>query len=269
MVTSSVSESEKVKGFSGPMPEKQIWWRWLAGKLGSWPRNLLCFDIECCSSTGRIVQWGHCLVINGSIRDRMLLEWAWPDRRSDPSLLSVPDDCYVCLPAETAAKNVHRWLVEASSRNLYVVFHNGVKYDLPFLKSQLSVFGLTIPDAWDDYCLDTAALEKAQYVVMDERSSPRPGDTLSSFFQRILSIPAKGCYFSLERCWVKYAAEMKAAGVPYKNLHRADVDALAAKVVLDVWRRCITFDCSRSAPGPEFEDDGEIKTRIRVRSQRR
>lgn len=243
------------------------WPGWFRSRYGgSWPRAYWCIDVE--ATDALIWEWGHCLVQDGVVADRMLLHWDWSDHPEWRERFARGNGLswHETAAAPEAAAVVAEWLQIAAERRIPLVFHCGVRFDLPVLERTLQRFGRAFP-VLADCCFDTGALEKASQNVAEKAFQPTRTDTLLSYFQRILDTPVKGVFYTLERCVVKYASDMKAAGIAAKDLHRADVDARACAVLMEAWRRCVEFDAarlSRDEPGVP-----SVACPPRVRSQRR
>ena len=202
-----------------------------------YPKSYIAWDLETTGfspANDRIVEIGAMVVKDGEV----ISEWSW--------LLNHPG-----LDIPEAATNVHgitneemrskgkdpdeclRLFMDLFSENgYYNLTHNGIKFDIPFLRAELNRSGMA--DSTDerikkvkDRAVDSAVLYKAQHI----QARRFEAENFLEFANRVMAVRAYGVKFN-----VKYLTEKLGIKVD-GDLHRALVDV---KATHEIYQKFIT-----------------------------
>lgn len=237
-----------------------VWFRALYG--GEFPRSYCCIDVE---TTGYsfdrdvITEWGHCLVQDGKVVDRLalVLNWAnhdvvpdhWLRNRLDYVRKGMELSGKVCsvtydrMKAEgmepaRALAFVRDFTGTLLKKGTVFVAHNGV-FDENMISANLAGFKVAPGFSFgDNGMLDTEGIEKASQLVDNERMHPRKGDTLRTYFHRVKYTRAQGLKSNLDdHCYLKYLAKL---GIDRAKLHGAGEDSYCVHLLMEEYRKLLT-----------------------------
>jgi len=236
---------------------------------GYWPKNYICFDIETTSIFSTydfIIQWGHCIVRDQRVVDRVsvLLDWSkeqnlffqkCPNSNLDEFFKNVElqyrhRKCKIHpdrlkregLPPLQGLNYIWSFLERHLKNNSIFVAHNGLKFDEKVLRSNLRF--LLVPDFQfgPNQLIDTNAVEKASQLIHDERFHPLPNDNLRSYFKRVLNLHVDGVRSNLPKhCYNKYI-KYALGDSCRRDFHDASFDAYCCHVLMEEWRKYIYED---------------------------
>lgn len=232
------------------------WFRSLYG--GGWPQSYCCVDVE---TTGFsfdrdvIWEWGHCLVLDGKIEDRLSLVIDWSthptmrwniDGLIDRLQRDMCVECKPCsasielmkkngMPAEEALSFIRKFTRNIKARNIPFVVHN-FTFDEKMICSNLSRFGEVEGFSFgDNGFIDTDGIEKASQLVTEPKFHPVRSDTLRSYFHRVRYARANGLKSNLDQhCFEKY--DFKKHGISKSDMHGAEMDAYCCHLLMEEYR---------------------------------
>lgn len=223
-----------------------------------WPKSYICFDIE---TTGfdkakdLLVEWGHCLVIDGKVEEKTSWYLNWIGVKGCPRHWIEERMSYAAYKMEAAGrkysvsiKDVEQgmdpveffeffgaFVRQARANNIPFVAHNGYLFDEPFISTIKQRLSLGRFSFGDDELFDTHLLEKASQAMSRPQMLPTQNDTLRSYFNRVRVTKASGVKSSLdEHCFHKFAFEKH--GLTKENLHGAEADAFACHLIMEAYR---------------------------------
>lgn len=235
------------------------WFRKLYG--GEWPRSYCAVDTETSgySPTEDVVtQWGHCLVEDGKVVDRLSLVIDWSDRDVPPDwwlqrrlsqvewgMRQAGKTCHMTYertrggkPPEKAFAFIRKFTETIKAKQIPFVLHGGV-FDEKMLSANFLAHKFGPGFSFGDYVLDTEGIEKASQLTDHERVHPKKGDTLRAYFHRVKYTRAPGVKSNLDdHCFKKYA--LAEAGVAFEGLHDAYEDAYCCHLLMEKFGRLVT-----------------------------
>lgn len=239
------------------------WPQWFRDRYGGeWPQNYVAIDVE---TTGFerakdvITEWGHCLVQDGKVVDRLQVIFDWTNhpivqdewirarlnklrqgmemsgRISQISYSRMKEEG---VRPEKALAFIADFTRELQAKKTLFVLHGGL-FDEEMLDNLLDdgfSFG-------DDGWIDTECLEKATQLPLDPRVQPQRDDTLRTYFKRVkharLKIGERHLKSSLDEfCFAKYDF-VNRFGIRRDELHEAYVDAYATHLIMEEHRPLI------------------------------
>lgn len=253
------------------------WPDWFRSHYGvAWPRTYCCVDVE---TTGLVpgqdvvVQWGHCLVEDGVVADRLGLVLDWTGRDRPPGFWLA--DRLGRLAEEMAAAGL-RWHVpfdrlrsegrrpeealafvagfvdRLKRRGVPFVLHDHV-FDEKMLSHAFLDLGLGPGFTFGDRLVDTAALEKAGQMAGQPRARPRPTDRPRDYFLRVKYTRADGVRYDLSgHCYDAYG--FSARGLARTDLHDAEVDSFCCHLIVEAVREA--FERGGADGGSVASGDG-------------
>ncbi len=226
----------------------------------AWPRSYCCVDVETSGYSMEkdlVVEWGHVLIEDGEIVDRLTLVLDWtnhavvPDHwlrgrinvlRQGMELAGKPCHTYYetmrdeGMKPDKALKFIHDFTAAVKNRGLLFVAH-GATFDEKMLSANFT--GFKIADGFtygDNGFLDTEAIEKASQMSDHPRMHPQPNDTLRTYFHRVKYTRIEGLKSNLdEHCGNKYGFYTK-HGIDPKKMHGAETDAYCCHLLMEEFR---------------------------------
>lgn len=237
------------------------WFRALYG--GEWPRTYCCVDTE---TTGYmhtqdvVTEWGHCLVEDGKVVDKLSLVIDWTGRDQPPEhwvrnqLRKVKQGmefagkaCHMTfdrmqaegMKPEKAFEFIARFVDRLKARSVPFVLHNHV-FDEKMLSANFLQFKAGRGFSFGDRILDTEAIEKASQIPDNERVHPRKSDSLRDYFLRVKYTRVTGLKSNMdEHCHAKYEFEKK-YGIRKCDMHGAMVDSYCCHLLMQEYAQLIT-----------------------------
>jgi DNA polymerase III epsilon subunit-like protein len=241
---------------------------------GSWPTDYTCFDLETSGfSRDRdvIVEWGHCLVRDGKVEDRLSLVVNWygsglvPDDWLTGQLNRVRKQMakdgrkFRVTPAVMRAEGVppdkvlpfiFDFLTSLQENGEMLVTHNGWRFDVEMVLKHFTDFLDEDFEFHPDRLIDTGAIEKASQITDDWRAAPADDETMKTYFQRIANWVLPGVKWNLDTwCMNKYDLALK-HGANTEDAHQADYDAWLVHLLMEEFRGLLL-----APPPPVDEDD--------------
>jgi DNA polymerase III epsilon subunit-like protein len=230
---------------------------------GTWPDTYCCID---CETTGYsfnqdvITEWGHVLVRDGEVVDRLCLvvDWTEHPALSDHWLRNRIEQVRAGMrqSGRTCHTSYERMKREGTSPEKALAFirdftdsikaggtlfavHGGT-FDEKMLCANLAGFRVSTGFSFgDNGFIDTEAIEKASQCLDHDRMHPTEKDTLRSYFHRVKYSRIGGVKSNLDdHCFEKYGFE--ARGVRKQDMHAADVDAFCVHVLMEELRKTYT-----------------------------
>lgn len=243
------------------------WFRALASHDGRWPTSYCAVDVETTGfsfSEDLVTEWGHCLVEDGEVVDRLSLVVNWLDRDRPPDwwvrrrLDQLKQGmelrgaaCHMSAarmekdgePPAKAFAFIQKFVAAIRDKGIPFVLHNG-HFDEKMLAANVIGFGFGGGLSFGDRYIDTAALEKATQRPDHERMHPRTADTLRTYFTRVAHAQIKGLTCNLDNhCFTKY--RLDELGVDRKDMHGAYTDAYCCHLLMTRFGALVT-----DAPAP-------------------
>ena len=236
------------------------------------PTDYTSFDTETSGfnrSKDLIVEWGHCMVRDCKVTDRINIAVNWfgsglvPDEWVEQRLLQVARKIKVNtgrtthitaeylrkkgVPVNEALPWIHEILSTLLDQGEMLVSHNGWNYDVSMLENHFRDF---LEDEFvfpDNQMFDTGAIEKASQVEDDINFRPQPGETMKAYFKRVAYRPAKGIKWNLDMCVEKYRL-VERYGVDPNATHQAGHDAWLLHFLMEEFRGAAEKDGELSLP---------------------
>lgn len=230
------------------------WFRALVFQDGAWPRSYCCGDVETTGfSAGEdvVTEWGHVLVEDGQVVDRLSMVIDWTGRQSPPDHWLKTRLHQVRLGMEQRGKPYHvtpermravgRKPEEAfafiaaftdavKAKGIPFVLHNH-SFDENMLSANFLQFKFGRGFSFGDRLVDTEVVAKASQILDNERAHPRTGDTLRSYYHRVKYTRAAGVKSNLDDyCYAAYG--LAARGLDRKHMHGAEADSYACHLLM-------------------------------------
>jgi DNA polymerase III epsilon subunit-like protein len=129
--------------------------------------------------------------------------------------ISVQDTLQRGVSRYDALLQVHSILEQVKQDKIFLVGHNCVRFDIPFIQAEFYRYGLQWePDP--DFIIDTGAIVKGRQI----NAAPRDDERNIEFYRRVANTRAKGVTWSLDRyCVPKY--ELEKYGVDITKQHQS------------------------------------------------
>ena len=239
----------------------------ILSQVGNWeadylPCNYLVLDIETTgfsSTKNRVVSIGLCAVqdceITNELHDgdssNMILKW--PQKTFDGCDKAIeihgidyhksqeqgidPADAMGILAEAIAWAREHK---------MYIVGHNMLKFDAPFIGMEMQRAGLATRIEGGEV-VDTAALVKAMQLSV----LPGLDETVLGYFERVMNIRAKGVFFNLDRYCVERFGLIEKYAVDPHSAHNSGYDCWLTHLVLQELNKMLDTDESV----PPWDDD--------------
>lgn len=255
------------------------WFRTQAYFDNGWPTTYLAMDLE---TTGYaadrdvITEYGHCLVEDGRITDRLDLVLDWTEHPVVPqhwlrdriasvrSQMELAGNCCHTsiermksegMEAGKALAFIRDFLATIMSKQIPLVLHGGI-FDEKMLAGNFIGFrvanGFSFgPNGW----IDTEGVAKASQLLDNPRAYPKRGDSLRDYWHRVKYTRVTGVKSSLDSyCYAKYKLG-EVHGIARKDMHRADVDAYCCHLLMTEYAKEVT-PAAIEAPSyaPEHRD---------------
>jgi DNA polymerase III epsilon subunit-like protein len=269
------------------------WFKELYG--GSWPRNYCCVDVE---TTGYshdrdvITEWGHCLVQDGQVVDKLslVINWTgnvlgvaehWLQGRLNTlqmSMLEAGRRCHMTtekmrregMHPLKALSFIREFLETLSHKHMLFVAHNGT-FDEKMLAGNMMTFKIAPGFTFgDNGLMDTDGIEKASQLIGNPRVYPRKNDTLRTYFHRVRYTTVQGVKSNLDdHCYHKY---LKHLGVSQEDMHGAMTDAHCCHLLMGEFGKQITGKMLTAPGKPMIPDKPIVPSKpnvyTRIRGQR-
>lgn len=225
------------------------------------------FDVGC----DLILEFGHCLVRDRKVVDRLSLVVDWsghdvvPDRWVRERLAGLARKMsldgrpwrltYDFMKAngvkpDKALRFVKDFLAQLEGSGTLLVSHNGYSFDEKMIRANIEGFlGEEWPGFGADSMFDTGALVKASQCPDHPAVIPRRGDTLESYFRRVVDTRMPGVKWSLDRYCVGAFDLVKKYGVDPSACHSADYDAYLVHLLMEEIRAAFEDDGPRPPAG--------------------
>jgi len=228
---------------------------------GGWPRDYFVIDVE---TTGLdlqndlIVEFGHCLVRNGAVVDRLTTIVDWTKHQADLAdaiegkLQNVSNamaargvQCHLDFqrmkregkPPEEVFTFYAQMINTLLSKGVPVIGHNIYAFDEPMFLNNIQRFKFPKVTFNDNCIIDTNGIEKANGLGPTPVTVPKPTDTLRSYFMRLNALRIKGLKSNLgEHCFVKYGFDQH---VNKSQMHNASVDAFCVHILMEKFRQLL------------------------------
>lgn len=239
------------------------WFRGLYSENNSWPRSYCCIDTETTGFSFQqdiITEWGHCLVENNKVIDRLSLVIDWTDRVSPPQhwvenrlaqvrqAFALKNKPYhvdiqtmrnIGMKPEKAFDFIRKFTDTVVARGIPIVAHNGA-FDEKMLSGNFLQFKFGNGYTFGDRVLDTMCIEKASQATDNVRMHPQKNDTLRSYFDRVRYTRTPGIKATLdEHCFVKYEFAKK-YGMDQAAMHGAEMDSYCCHLLMQEYAALIT-----------------------------
>lgn len=256
------------------------WFRSLVFQHGAWPRSYCAVDVETTGysfSQDVVTEWGHCLVEEGEVVDRLSLVINWTGRMTPPDWWLSERLRQVRQGMELAGKQCHmsteRMQAEGTSpdkafefiakftetirdKKIPFVFHNGF-FDEKMLSANFLQFKFGNGFSFGDVFIDTEGVEKASQLLDNPRAHPRRNDTLRDYFTRVKHTRVNGVKSNLdEHCYAKYRFREK-HGIEKKEMHGARMDSYCCHLLMSEFAAMITTP--KAPPVYPSADDREAR----------
>lgn len=237
------------------------WFRALYG--GSWPDSYCCVDTETTGYLANedvVTEWGHCLVENGEVVDRLSLVIDWSDRETPPDfwlrnrLYKVQQQmefagktCHMNYPRmkaegmkpEKAFPFILKFTEMIKRKGIPFVLHNH-NFDEKMLSANFLQFKFAKGFSFGDKLLDTEAIEKATQIPDNARVHPKRSDSLKDYFLRVKYTRVNGLKSNMDdHCYAKYKFKEK-HGIDKKELHGARTDSYLCHILMQEFGALIT-----------------------------
>ncbi len=249
---------------------------------GEFPSSYCAIDVE---TTGFsfdrdvITQWGHCLVENNQVVDRLSLIINWTNHsivqdhwlRSRLTAvkhgMSLSGNTYHItyermqkegMAPEKALQFIHDFTSQVKKRGMLFVAHNATFEEKTICAN---LIGFRIAQGFtygDNGFFDTDAIEKASQMIDHPRCHPRKNDTLKDYFHRVKHSRFPGVKSNLDdHCAIKYALESK-YGIKREEMHEAGVDAYCTHLLMQEYGKLVLPEILTSPVFPN-EDYKEMR----------
>lgn len=238
-------------------------WFWTNFPGGKFPDTVLCFDLETSGYSLEldvITQFGHVMVENGKVVDRLQIIVDWTGRDVPPDswlrdrlaslqrhLREKGSACGITyqrmqqegVKPEKALRFYYDLFMAIKAKGVPCAAHNGYGFDEQVLESNFAGFGVANGfDFGENGLIDTDLLERANQVPEHPRVKPWRGDTLRSYFGRLRGLRLKGIKSNLDtHCFGRYSFAER--GVRREDMHTADVDAFCVHLLLESFRAAL------------------------------
>lgn len=226
---------------------------------GGWPLDYCCVDVETTGYSPNqdvIVEWGHILVHDGKIVDRLTLVFDWTDHPMirdhwlrqrldyvDRSMRASGAHCHMTyermrkegMKADKALRFVLDFTKAVQESGTIFAAHGGI-FDEKMICANMALFKVAPGFSFgDNGLMDTEAVEKASQAIDKERVHPRHNDTLRSYFHRVKYSRLEGVKSNLDgHCYKKYGFEER--GIKKSDLHAAETDAYCVHLLMEEFR---------------------------------
>ncbi len=242
----------------------QPWFRQQYG--GVLPESYVAADVETSGFSRTrdvIVEWGHCLVRDKKVVDRLNVVLNWYAVDSVPHNYITDQLNRVRRQMELDGRHwritpevmreegihpakalnfVHDFLNETLvNQKLMLVVHNGLNFDCEMIRNAFEQ-DLQVKFEFDpNQVFDTGSVEKACLLHPHPRSIPLDGETLKAYFKRINGWRAPyGMRWNLDgHCVPKYKLAEK--GLDPAKMHQAGEDAFALHLLMEEYRRLVAL----------------------------
>ena len=124
----------------------------------------------------------------------------------------------------------------ARSQGMYIVGHNLLKFDMPFLGMEMSRAGINNRIKCQEV-VDTHALVKAMQLGM----LPGDDESVSDYFNRVMNFRAKGVFSNLEHYCIDRFELRQKYGVDSTSAHDSGYDCWLTHLVLQELNEMIGF----------------------------
>lgn len=234
------------------------WFRSLYG--GTWPNTYCCIDLE---TTGYsfdrdvITEYGHCLIEDGKVTDRLSLVIDWTDHPVVPlhwlkervgSLQRHMDMAgKVChtsiekmqaegMKPQKALPFIRDFLATIASKQIPFVLHGGM-FDEKMLAGNFIGFEVAKGFSFgDNGWIDTEGVAKASQIPDNPRVHPRRNDTLRDYWHRVKYTKVNGIKSNMdEYCYDRY--KLAEQGIKLTDTHAADVDAYCCHLLMQAFAK--------------------------------
>lgn len=236
---------------------RQILKHWAKEYGAEFPDTYLCFDLETTgleAEDNLIVEIGHCRIVDGesTTYESRVLDWTqcpveveqswleWQIAECARSMAARGSQSHMTIErmrdeGENPYEVLQDYLdmfTEAIENREFIVGHNSVKFDIPWIVYQMKDWLDVDFRFYTDRVLDTAAIEKASQLGV----FPRPGEPMSAYFLRVMRDPVKGVYSNLDRhCVTKYKL-VERYGLNMDDAHTAGFDAMLTHLLMEEFR---------------------------------
>jgi len=239
------------------------WPAWFRQHYGGvWPQSYCCVDVETTgfSFTEDVVtEWGHCLVEDGKVVDRLSLVLDWTNRTTPPdhwlrnrlrqvkqNMEAAGKACHMSyqrmqsgMSPEKAFVFIQKFTDTIKGREIPFVLHNG-SFDEKMLSGNYLQFGFGAGFSFGEHFLDTAGIEKASQIPDNSRMHPKKNESLRDYFTRVNYTRIAGVRSNLdEHCYKKYNFLTK-YGITQQELHGASMDSYCCHLLMQEFGTLIT-----------------------------
>lgn len=234
-----------------------------------------------------IVEWGHVLVRDQKVVNKinLVINWYdhptipkdWLTRRLDTVAKSMRSQgkSYRITPELMQEEGVSPgkaipWLYDLLDQIYtdegWVVSHNGVKFDFDMLDSHFRQDLGEQLHINPERVIDTGCIEKASQLLPDTRALMNTGETLQEYFVRMANWRAAGVLWNIHHCYNKYGLDKLYHG-DESTLHTAGEDAYVVHLLLEQFRHRLDARAS-VAPPPQISPSAAVgKRRTRQRNR--
>jgi len=230
----------------------------ILSQIGNWktsylPCNYLVLDIETTgfsSTKNRVVSIGLCAVQNCEIAhelhegdsSNMILKWPIEvfdgcDKAIEIHGIDYHKSQELGLEPADAMGILAESIAWARDNNMYIVGHNMLKFDAPFIGMEMQRAGLDTRIEGNEV-IDTAALCKSMQLHI----LPGLDETVMGYFQRVMAIRAKGIFFNLDRYCVERFGMIEKYGVDPQSAHDSGYDCWLTHLVLQELNKMLDID---------------------------
>lgn len=239
-----------------------VWFRALLPE-GRWPTSYCAIDVETSGFSHErdlVIEWGHVLVVDGKITDRLSLVIDWTDHHIVPQTWletrmdslrqgmvlggkefhhSIARMKAEGMKPDKALEFIHSFTQEIKKQGLLFVAHNGT-FDEGMISQNLSNFGIATGFTFgDNGWIDTDGVEKASQCPEHVKMHPQRGDTLRSYWHRVRYARLTGVKSNLDsHCYAKYGFDKR--GISKDAMHGAETDALCTHYLMEEFGKQFT-----------------------------
>lgn len=238
--------------------------------------------------TDLITEWGHTLVRNRKVENKINLVINWYDHPSIPEewltdslnevrrAMANQGKTYRVTPEIMREEGVSPakvipWLHDLMDHTYktegWIVSHNGVKFDFEMLDSH---FQQDLGEPFRvhaDRVVDTGCIEKASQLMYSPNARMKNGETLRDYFLRIGNWRAAGVFWNIEHCFNKYDLA-DSYNIDESKLHTAGEDSYAVHCLLEEFRKRLDARSS-AAPIRSLPTQSQSATPHREQNQKR
>lgn len=232
---------------------------------GVWPRDYFVIDVETTGldiNNDLIVEFGHCLVKNGEVVDRLTVIVDWTKQQGEIADAIEGKLANVTNSMAKAGLQFHidfermkkegrppsevfpfysKMLNTMLDKGVPIVGHNIYNFDEPILINNLRTYDFPKVNFHDNCILDTNGIERANGLGPTPITVPRRNDTLRSYFMRLSTLRVKGLKSNLgDHCFTKYGFDKH--GVNKSQMHNASIDAFCVHILMEKFRQGIAPD---------------------------